>query len=88
MKKILFVSFLLLCFVLVSGCIDTTKYVETKSTITNKEIIDSNQYYFYVSYNIEGMDGLFEATIKVKNRTDYNKYSIGDEYVFKRPVSK
>lgn len=88
MRKIIYIPFLFLCFVLISGCMDNNKYIETKSTITNKGILDSNQYYFYVSYKIEGMDGLFEATIKVKNKTEYDKYDIGDEYIFKRPVAK
>ena len=42
--------------VLISGC-STDKGVETKSTIVNKEEKYGNQYYFYVTYKIEGMEG-------------------------------
>jgi hypothetical protein len=73
LKKLIYITVLILCFALILGCNDN-KYVETKSIITNKEIKDSDQYYFYVSYAIEGMDGLFEATIKVKNKSVYDSY--------------
>lgn len=88
MKKLLYLSLLILCLGLLLGCGDNRKYTDTTSTIINKEVQKSNQYYFYVTYKIDGMEGMFDATIKVKNVTEYNKYVIGDEYIFKRPVSK
>lgn len=75
-----------LILVFIAGCTDNNKYVETKSTITNKDVLDSNQYFFYASYEIEGREGLNEVTIKVKNKTEYDQYEVGDEYIFKRQV--
>ena len=87
MRKIISIIALVILLVLISGC-STNKGVETKSTIVNKEIKDGNQYYFYVTYKIEGMEGDFEATIKIDKKATYDKYSIGDEYIFYRPTSK
>lgn len=87
MKKILSVLAIVLCLTLVSAC-SNNNMVNTKSTVVNKEIIDNNQYYFYVTYKIDGMEGEFEATIKVSGKTEYDKYSVGDEYTFKRPAPK
>ncbi len=87
MRKSIFVTILVLSL-LVSGCGVSNKYESTKSIITEKEIQNGNQYYFYVSYKIEGTEGEYTATIKISNKTTYDKYEVGDEYVFKRPVAK
>lgn len=87
MKKILSVLAIVLCLALVSAC-SNNNFVNTKSTIVDKDIVDNNQYYFYVTYKIDGMEGLFEATIKVSGKTEYDKYDVGDEYTFKRPAPK
>jgi hypothetical protein len=41
-----------------------------------------------VTYKIEGMEGDFDATIKIDKKSEYDKYSVGDEYIFYRPSSK
>lgn len=87
MKKIIFILMLVTLLVLISGC-STDKGVETKSTIVNKEEKYGNQYYFYVTYKIEGMEGDFEATIKIDKKSTFDSYDIGDEYIFYRPSSK
>ncbi len=88
MKKLILISVLVIGVLLIGGCSGSPKTVDTKSIIVNKEVVSSNQYYFYVTYKITGMDGDFEATIKVKNQTEYDRYNVGDEYIFKRPVTK
>lgn len=87
MKRIISLIALVTLLVLFSGC-STNKGVETKSTIIDKQIIDGNQYYFMVTYKIEGMEGDFEATIKIDKKATYDSYFIGDEYIFYRPSAK
>jgi hypothetical protein len=87
MKRIISVIALVTLLVLFSGC-STNKGVETKSTINDKQIMDGNQYYFMVTYKIEGMEGDFEATIKIDKKATYDSYNIGDEYIFYRPSAK
>jgi hypothetical protein len=41
-----------------------------------------------VTYKIEGMEGNFEATIKIDKKAEFDKYSVGDEYIFYRPSPK
>jgi len=91
MKKLFSICALILCLIMLTSltsCSNSQNMVETKSLIVDKEVKDGNQYYFYVTYHIEGMDGTFDATIKVKNKTVYDQYDIGDEYTFDRPASK
>jgi hypothetical protein len=88
MKRIISVVCCFLVVLMLVSCADTNKYAKTDGLIVRKDILENNQYYFYVEYEIEGMDGKFDATIKVKNETDYNKYDIGDSYVFDRLLPK
>lgn len=52
--------------------------------------LHGTQYYSYVQYEavIDGIPGTFEATIKVRNRAQYERYSVGDRYVFRRPAPR
>jgi hypothetical protein len=84
-KTIILIAFFLL-LALVNGC-SSNKGVETKSTIVSKDTVNGN-YYFMVTYKIEGMEGNFEATIKIDKKVEFDKYSVGDEYIFYRPSPK
>jgi hypothetical protein len=89
MRRIIFVVVILAVLATVGYVLtrNNSGYAETTSTIVNKEVVGTNQYYFYVEYEIEGYEGIFTATIKVPNRTIYDRYDVGDKYVFRRPVS-
>ena len=85
------VAFLLICMMALSAAAACTRGgIETQSVILRKEVQDGTQYYFYVQYEavIDGIPGTFEATIKVRNRAEYDRYSVGDRYVFRRPAPR
>ena len=84
MRKIIIFVSLIFLLTLVSGC-SNNKGIEIRSTIVDKKVVESNQYYFLVTYRMENMEGLFEATIKV-NKSTFDRYSIGDIYIFYRPA--
>lgn len=86
MRKIIILIAFFLLLAVIGGC-SSNKGEETRSTIVNKEVINGN-YYFMVTYKIEGMEGDFDATIKIDKKSEYDKYSVGDEYIFYRPSSK
>ncbi len=86
MKKLFCVLIVVILLVSVTGCAGSDD-IQTPGTLIRKEILDSNQYYFYVEYEIEGQDGIYEATIKVRNAREYNDYEIGDIYMFGRPAN-
>ncbi len=84
MRKIIVFVSLIFLLTLVSGC-SNNKGIEIRSTIVDKKVVESNQYYFLVTYRMENMEELFEATIKV-NKSTFDRYSIGDIYIFYRPA--
>jgi len=87
-KKLLFLL-VVFCLIFTLGC-GGVRSVDTESTIVRKEVKDGNQYYFYVEYIavIDGIEGSFTATIKLPNKAIYDRYEVGDKYVFKRPVPR
>jgi hypothetical protein len=85
MKRVLLIMLIFILIIAVAACGNNNGYAETSSTVIRKEIKDGNQHYFYVEYEIEGREGLYEATIKVQNRNIYDKYEVGDTYVFSAP---
>jgi serine protease inhibitor len=87
MRKILLILVLITLMILCTGC-TTNQGVETKSKIVDKQVIDGNQYYFMVTYKIDGLEGDFEATIKINKKATFDSYAIGDEYIFYRPSTK
>ena len=88
MRRTALVVFFILLLAFVAAC--SPRGLETQSTIVRKEIKDGNQYYFYVTYEavIDGIPGTFEASIKLPGRAEYERYNMGDKYVFWRPAPK
>jgi len=83
---------LLICViaVLAAGVIyltqDRGQHADTAGTIVRKEVVNGNQYWFHLEYTIDGYDGIFTASIKLRSRAEYGRYEIGDSYRFKRPL--
>lgn len=87
MKKIVAVLLLLLGLLALAACSEKDT-IEVESVVIRKEVLDGDQYYIYVEYPLPGMEGLFEASIKVRNRAEYNRYEVGDTYRLRRPAPK
>ena len=85
MKKGLLIFIIILAISVLAGCIVNNRMEKTDGIITGKEIVNDNEYYFIVSYKIEGKLGNYEYRVKV-NSTVFSTYGVGDSYTFNRQV--
>lgn len=82
MKKIFSLFVLALLGLALVGCNDDS--IKVESTIIGMEIVDGS-YVLYVEYELEGFEEPLTATIYIKSKSEFDKYQLGDKYVFTRP---
>ena len=83
MKRLVWFGLIFVFMMTLVAC-DDSNTIEVEATITEK-VYRNGQHYFNLSYELEGFHEPLTAQEAVSKRI-YDKYDVGDTYLFKRPA--